>query len=77
VSYPKLLAKLRFMDLTLCLKLFPHVSDSVDHCLPSVLHQVVLLSALIISAAATAAGVFEAYQLSIYLRVLVPVVFTR
>lgn len=37
----------------------------------------VLLSALIISAAATAAGVFEAYQLSIYLRVLVPVIFTR
>lgn len=49
-------------------------SDSVDLGL---LYQVVLLTALIISAAAAAAGVVEAFQLSMYLRVLVPIVFTR
>ncbi|KAG0629978.1 hypothetical protein M758_1G144100 [Ceratodon purpureus] len=43
----------------------------------SAIIKVVLLTALIISAAASAAGVFEAFQLSMYLRVLVPVVFTR
>jgi len=53
------------------------ISDSVDILLPFVLYQVVLLTALIISAAAAAAGGVEAFQLSMYLRVLVPVVFTR
>ncbi|XP_073388822.1 two pore calcium channel protein 1 isoform X2 [Physcomitrium patens] len=39
--------------------------------------KMVLLSALILSAAATAVGELEVFQLSMYLRVLVPIVFTR
>ena len=77
MSYTTLLAQLRFLKVSLFPKFAPQTPESADNCLLFILHQVVLLTALIISAAASAAGVFEAFQLSMYLRVLVPVVFTR